>query len=299
MPGPCSTSPDRILFIGDAVLDRYSWPGGLHLRVGGIGNLLRAASVQGNAIDLVTTFPDPELLRQLLLRGGHALEVTVFPSQGALNVVDYIVANGRVAQVDDHPRPCPHAFDEEMAAIVENAGYDVIAVADYALGTLGMRTKAAIRNLAADRHAQVLVDARHANFDDYWGATWFLPTLEEFLRYRSAAAVDDRSPAWFLQELGAAGVVLKKSASGLQVITSDGCGFELPGLPEHLVVDAFGAGDMLLGGLATSVRREGVTAANLRRILGVVFELLQKPAAGELTRASTTGIDGATSVPVT
>jgi D-beta-D-heptose 7-phosphate kinase/D-beta-D-heptose 1-phosphate adenosyltransferase len=284
---------DRVLFIGDALLDRYSRDGQLHLRAGCVANLLRAARFEGNSIDLLTTFPDPELLRRLLPSGEPGLEVTVLPSHGPLNVVEYVVVDGRVAQVDDRPRPCRHDFDEHMAAIVLAAGYDVIAVADYALGTLAPRTKAAIRSLAAAGQAQVLVDARHANFDDYRGASWFLPTIEEFLRYRAPRPGDERSPAWFIRQLDAAGVVLKKSSNGLQVVTFDGREFELPGLPERQVVDAFGAGDMLLGGLATRMRREGVTEDSLRRVLEGVFERLRQPAAGELERAGRTRFEGA------
>ena len=84
----------------------------------------------------------------------------------------------------------------------------------------------------------------------------------------------------------ATGIVLKKGADGLQVVACDGAEFELAGLPEHLVVDAFGAGDMLLGGLATRIRREGIHPDSLRRVLATVFELLQKPAAGELDQAA-------------
>ena len=298
MPAPCLAGPEKILFIGDSVLDRYSWDGQVHLRAGCVANLLRAASFDGNAIDLVSTFPDPELLARLLPSGNSTPGVTLFPSHGPLNFVDYAVADDGVLQVKDDPAPCPHLFDEEMAALILMGEHSVIAVADYGLGTLGPCAKAAIRARGASGRAEVLVDARHANYDDYRGASWFLPTLDEFLQYRPSETGDGRSPAWFVKELGASGVVLKKGAGGLQVITSDGRDFELAGLPEHLVVDAFGAGDMLLGGLATRIRREGFDQNCFRRVLDIVFGLLQLPAAGDLARAARTSPRGAASASV-
>lgn len=277
-----SSSKNKVLIIGDVVLDRYRIGGAYHFRAGGVGNVLSLADFAECEIQLVTTFQQRQLLEFLLRSYRPALRLQVFESRGSLNIVDYEMQNGRIIQMNDNPKYRDHNFDEEIAHFIENADFDRIVVSDYGLGTLGPSTKMSLRKVFSQRRADGFVDARHANFSDYFAAAYFFPTFSEFGIFTRSSKISLAELTRFSSFLGAKGVFLKCSEHGLLSLDGERCHYFL-GAKESGVVDVYGAGDMLLGGIATRSFDGPFSADFIERVLSLLFERLKFVGGGILS----------------
>ena len=274
-------SSENILILGDILLDRYLVNSIYLHRIGCSGNIINVLEELKSKYLLVTSFPKPDLINLIFDECAYKSgSLITFPAEGKTNVVEYLVDDGVTKQIKDKPEPVRNINDLEMAEIIKNSCSKKILVSDYGLGGIGPISKESLREKFKDPAVISFVDARKSNYLDYFGASWFFPTEDEFRAFLGQCPTKE-SLKEFSEILSAYGVILKRGDRGLIKYTNgEESDFSIPN--NYLAVDVFGAGDMLMAIIASTTKTKNLDVNTIRKAMLLLAEKLTVNGAGSL-----------------
>lgn len=269
----------RLLVLGDVILDRYWWGDASRLspeapvpivrlersslRPGGAGNtaanlvaLGASASLFGVAGEDVEAEELQAVLREAGINGKG-----LFTQVGRRTTTKtrIIAGHQQVVRVDaEHTAPIPGELALGAAAVIarELDGVQAMVISDYAKGFLSPALLEAVIGSAVDSGKPVFADPKGADYSRYRGVTLIKPN-------RSELALLTTMPVTNHVEAAAAGCRLSTLLAGTRVLVTEGAeGMTLffeGARVEHVasrpreVFDVTGAGDTVLATLAMAV----------------------------------------------
>ena len=271
------TLPDfekaRVLVVGDVMLDRYwSGPTGRispeapvpvvkvehnEERPGGAANVaLNVAALGARSLLLGLTGQDEAALAltEKLTSVGVQTDFVSVPNFPTITKLRILSRNQQLLRLDFEEGF--HAVDPEpllskMQALL--AEVDVVILSDYGKGALE-----AVRQMIAQARAArvpVLVDPKGTDFDKYRGATLLTPNMSEFEavvgKVRDEQDLVQKGLA-LVERFELDALLVTRSEHGMTLIRADQDELHLPA-QAHEVYDVTGAGDTVIGTLATAL----------------------------------------------
>jgi rfaE bifunctional protein kinase chain/domain len=272
LPTAEQVAAQRILVVGDAMLDRY-WFGAVERispeapvpvvrverhdeRLGGAANVARNVRGLGARATLMTVLgadePGQSLRRMLAARG---IDATIAEDAKAPTMVKLRVI-GRAQQlvrIDFEAQP----DHEVLLRLLEDferelPQHDAVLLSDYGKG--GLTHIRHMIELARAAGKPVLVDPKGDDYGRYAGATLMTPNRAELAqvvgKWSDEATLERRARA-LRDELGLQALVVTRSEEGLSVFDADGH-YRLPAQARE-VFDVTGAGDTVIATCAVLV----------------------------------------------
>lgn len=277
---------NRILVIGDAMLDTYIYGGvnrvspeapvpvvrqsGENSCLGGAGNVARNAASLGaevTALFAVGADESGEKVKQLLAAAG--INCRMLLQDESLHTIRKmrIVGNGQqIARVDFHDgyQLSAKAADQLMASFRAAVdGQDIVAISDYGKGTCSERVCREVIALCRERSIPVIVDPKGTQWEKYRGASIITPNVKELNAYsgqdvpNDSRAVEDAYRD-LPGKLGVDYLLLTRSEHGMSLIGRTDLRHIAAECRE--VYDVSGAGDTVVAALAAFL---GPGAANI------------------------------------
>ena len=271
------TLPDfekaRVLVVGDVMLDRYwSGPTGRispeapvpvvkvehnEERPGGAANVaLNVAALGARSLLLGLTGQDEAALAltEKLTSVGVQTDFVSVPNFPTITKLRILSRNQQLLRLDFEEGF--HAVDPEpllskMQALL--AEVDVVILSDYGKGALeSVRQMIALARAA---RVPVLVDPKGTDFDKYRGATLLTPNMSEFEavvgKVRDEQDLVQKGLA-LVERFELDALLVTRSEHGMTLIRADQDELHLPA-QAHEVYDVTGAGDTVIGTLATAL----------------------------------------------
>jgi D-beta-D-heptose 7-phosphate kinase/D-beta-D-heptose 1-phosphate adenosyltransferase len=269
----------RLLVLGDVILDRYWWGEASRLspeapvpvvrlersslRPGGAGNTAANLVALGAAASLFGVAGEDaeasELKAVLREAGVNAEGLFTHAGRRTTTKTRIIAGHQQVVRVDaEHTAPIPGELALGAAAVIarELDGAQAIVISDYAKGFLSPALLEVVIASAVDAHKPVFADPKGADHTRYRGATLLKPNRAE-LALLTTMPVTNRAEAI------AAGCRLSALLEGTRVLVTEGAEgmtlFADGARVEHVaskpreVFDVTGAGDTVLATLAMAV----------------------------------------------
>lgn len=263
----------RVLVVGDLMLDRY-WHGGtsrispeapvpvvkiesVEQRAGGAGNVaLNIAALNGsvNLLALVGKDEPASVLQEIL---NHAKVDCCFITLDGSNTITKLRVMSRNQQLirldfeNKFTVSDSALIESQLKQQVENC--DIVVLSDYGKGTL--RNIPALIELARSAGKSVLVDPKGSDFSIYQNATLITPNLAEF----EAVVGTSETEGEFIEKgeslrraLNLDALVVTRSEKGMVLFERDEPPF-VQSTRAREVYDVTGAGDTVIGTLATSL----------------------------------------------
>jgi D-beta-D-heptose 7-phosphate kinase/D-beta-D-heptose 1-phosphate adenosyltransferase len=269
----------RILIIGDVMLDEYLWgevrrisaeapvpivevsrrtwsPGGAAntaLNVVALGG----QSVLGGVIGADTA---ADRLRDRLHQGGVAAGgLVVDPERITTTKTRVMALHHQVVRVDEEERQWLSAKYEDVLlgwAANEMPHVQACILSDYAKGVVSPRLAARFIELARQAGKPVVVDPKGTDYAKYRGATIVKPNLHEARRFADQAGASEASldeiAKRLLDQIQGSAVLLTRGAEGMSLF-SPGCpAVHIPSVARD-VFDVTGAGDTVAATLALAL----------------------------------------------
>ena len=265
--------PNRILVIGDLMLDRY-WHGDTarispeapvpvvrirdeEYRAGGAGNVALNVTALGGGATVIGAVGQDEAgtrLRQLLERAGceaRFIEVAGHPTITKLRVISRHQQLLRLDFEEDFANLSAGPLMDAFEAALPQAG--VVVLSDYAKGLL--RDPAPLIERARAAGKPVVVDPKHPDFSTYRGATVATPNMQEF-QVAVGPCPDDATLVAkglnLLQQCGIDSLLVTRSERGMTLLRQHEAPLHLPAQARE-VFDVTGAGDTVVATLAASI----------------------------------------------
>ncbi len=255
----------RVLVLGDVMLDRYIW--GIVDRIspeapvqilrvvretwtpGGAGNTARnVVALAGQAAVIGVTGDDESGAKIADALAREGIELHRIADGRRTTVKTRIEArNQQLMRIDrEDPEPVSPETEERLLAVLTEQAerFDVVIVSDYAKGVVTPR----IMELVASRFSIVTVDPTPEHIDWYRDVTLLTPN---HLEASQAAGIAERDEG-DLERIGAAlvertrsGVLITRGEKGMALFPIDGGPVYVPTQAQE-VVDAVGAGDTVI-----------------------------------------------------
>lgn len=272
-------SGQRMLVLGDIILDRYWWGDATRLspeapvpvvrlersslRPGGAGNTAANLAAMGAAVTLFgVAGEDTEALElRAVLEESRVNASGLFTQAGRRTTTKtrIIAGHQQVVRVDaEHTAPISGEMALGAAALVarELEQAQAVVISDYAKGFLAPALLEAVIGSAVDAGKSVFVDPKGADYKRYRGATLLKPN-------RAELALLTTMPVTNHPEAIAAGCRLSHLLAGTRVLVTEGAEgmtlFSGGHRVEHVaskprqVFDVTGAGDTVLASLSMAV----------------------------------------------
>ena len=271
-----SFAEQRVLVIGDFMLDRYVWgsverispespvPVVLVERessmLGGAGNVARNLASLGAGVEVVTVVgddPAAEELRRLM--GGWKIPTDGFIVDSARPTTEKTRVIARNQQVVRYDRESDLAVDERSASLVLAAVQERaervqgVVIEDYAKGMLAREVLAGAMETFRSERVRCFVDPKAEPWDVYRGAELVKPNLREAselarIRVRSDGDLERVGRA-VLEATGADTVAITRGEEGMDLFGADARHEHVPA-HRRGVSDLAGAGDTSIAVLA-------------------------------------------------
>lgn len=272
--------PRKALVAGDLLLDAYTMGRAARIspeapvpvvhvtheetRPGGAGNVMLNLLSLGLDVVAVGRVGDDDSGKTLLaeLRDeGIDVRGIVVDSACPTPVKKRIIAQNQQLIRIDHETIVPLAAEAEAAAIALLPqlldGVDVVAVSDYAKGTLSTKLLQALIAEARERSIPVLVDPKGTDYSKYAGATVVKPNLKEALAVSGCEegtdldVVADR----VVSALDIGALMVTRSEEGISIWQRTTGALERSDFPVRVreVKDVTGAGDTVLAVIACAL----------------------------------------------
>lgn len=263
----------RILVIGDVMLDRYWW-GSVErispeapvpivrmqktsLVCGGAANVAVNVAGLGAHPVLVGIKGDDaegEALDKALNEAGIAADHIFAIADRRTTIKTRIVAHQQhVVRIDSetNDKIADSDVDRILPRIRELAGEcGAVIISDYAKGMLTNRMLTEIVNIARDTDTTVVVDPKGRDFDKYRGATVLTPNRREAAE-ATAHYNPDSAADFLIQRLGLDALLVTEGEDGMTLHRKDGRHEHLDSLARE-VYDVTGAGDTVIATFAAA-----------------------------------------------
>jgi D-beta-D-heptose 7-phosphate kinase/D-beta-D-heptose 1-phosphate adenosyltransferase len=266
-----------ILVVGDLIVDRYIF--GLSKRIspeapvpivlvdreetraGGAGNValnLISMGARVRMVGRIGTDSSGSQLRTLLAQEGidtsGVFEQEGFPTPAKTRI---IAAAQQLLRVD-HEKSFPLKAEVEQAILSSLPllfeGVSLVAISDYAKGTLSDGLLRAVIDGACSRGIPCITDPKGTNFQKYAGSTILKPNASETLRAappQACGSIEEAATA-LLREVNVDTLMVTRSEEGISLFYPDGRHTRFPVLAKKEVRDVTGAGDTVLAMLSVA-----------------------------------------------
>lgn len=277
----------RILVVGDLMLDRYLWGTATRISpeapvpvvrverrthaLGGAANVARNLRSLGATTVLAGYIgDDPEGTAFLDECAGCGIDCASVVRSGSTVVKTRVLAEDRqVLRFDDEDvTPRPDGESRRLLAAVERAlesGLDAVILSDYAKGLATPALCQGLMSLCEGKGVPVYVDPKGRDYDKYLGATAIKPNRVEMTELAGVLGWNGtpvENAAQLRERLDLAFVALTLGAQGIAVVREDGV-HALPTVARE-VFDVSGAGDTviatLVAGLSSGLGLEDAAA---------------------------------------
>jgi rfaE bifunctional protein kinase chain/domain len=317
LPAEAQLATQRVLVVGDAMLDRY-WFGAVDRispeapvpvvrvqrsdeRLGGAANVARNVRGLGAGATLMTVLGADEpgrTLRRLLAERGIEAAVAEDPAADTIVKLRVIGRQQQLIRVDFETQP----DHEVLGRLLEDfqarlAAHDAVLLSDYGKG--GLTHIARMIEIARAANKPVLIDPKGHDYSRYAGATLMTPNRAELQQvvgpWRDEAELERKAQA-LRAELGLQALVLTRSEEGMSVFDAEGH-YRLPAQARE-VFDVTGAGDTVIAVMAAMVAcgialRRAAELANLAGGIVVSRFGTAEVGYGELLAAAQASASGA------
>lgn len=281
----------RVVVLGDLMLDRFIW--GRVSRIspeapvpvvnvtsesvllGGAGNVFLNLLSLGASVSLCGVVGDDaagtaliDLLRE---RGGSADGVIAESGRPTTQKTRVIAHQQQVVRVDRERRdPLDAKTRSALIDAVEARleGANCLVVSDYAKGVVSPELMDRVRQAAAARNVEILVDPKVSNLSYFEGVHLVTPNHLEASQASGVDIVDDeslsRAGSELLGRLHVAAVLVTRGEQGMTLFERDGLVTHIPTVAKQ-VFDVTGAGDTVIATLAAA-RSVGAPLADAARL---------------------------------
>ena len=271
-----SFAAQRVLILGDLILDRYVWGNTDRVSpeapvpvvqvshestmLGGAGNVARNIANLGGMVELVAVVGQDEAARELsrlfsdwkIDAGGLVVE-SGRPTTQKTRII------ARAQQVVRYDResedPVAEASQERLLPLIraKAAEVDGVVIQDYGKGLLTRELIQDAMMIFAERSLRVFVDPKEGAWDVYRDAELVKPNLREAEKVTGIRVRDDSDVervGWAVLDLtGARMVAITRGARGISLFSSEHELQHIPTAP-RAVADVAGAGDTAIATLA-------------------------------------------------
>ena len=272
-----SIRDQRVLVVGDAMLDRY-WYGGVERispeapvpvvavsradeRPGGAANVARNVSALGARCRLLSITGDDGEASTLerLLRAEH-IECALYRDKLISTTVKLrvISRNQQLIRIDFESPASKDARVKLLDSYMKHVGeYGVVIISDYGKGGLGYLQE--MVTAARGASVPVVVDPKGDDYSCYRGATLITPNRKEFEqvagRFRDNADLE-RKAAAMVAELDLGGLLVTRGEEGMSLVDQSGKVLHLPARARE-VFDVTGAGDSVIASVGCAYAAGG------------------------------------------
>jgi D-beta-D-heptose 7-phosphate kinase/D-beta-D-heptose 1-phosphate adenosyltransferase len=300
----------RILVIGDLMLDRYIWgdvsrispeapvpvvkvKGESH-GLGGASNVAENIIALGaKAIPLGIVGNDEDgklLLDQLKERGMDTAHIIKHPTRNTTSKTRVMARNQQMVRVDrEETAPISSTLESAVAGYLHSLldEIDVIIVSDYGKGVVTPNLMRRVTSAAKAKGKMVFVDPKLPNFREYAGCTAITPNHYEAASF--VGTVPDQGKRLMgigkeiLKRLGCEVVLITRGKDGMSLFLESGKVHNIPTMASD-VFDVTGAGDTVISvfALAVSAGANWLEAARIaNHAAGIV---IRKVGAATLTQ---------------
>jgi D-beta-D-heptose 7-phosphate kinase/D-beta-D-heptose 1-phosphate adenosyltransferase len=269
-------APRTILVVGDLILDRYTF--GLSRRIspeapvpvvlvdreeakaGGAGNVALNLVSMGMKPRLLSRVGNDQTGRHLvMLLAEEGVDTSgVVEEEGFLTPTKtrIIASSQQLVRIDrETTQPISQACEQQLIASLPDLfeGVDLVAISDYAKGTLSFSLLRAIIGYAKEHNIRCITDPKGTDFCKYSGSTILKPNASETLRaapYHARASLEEAAMALF-RCVSVDVLMVTRSEEGISLFYPEGR-HELFPVQAKEVRDVTGAGDTVLAMLSAS-----------------------------------------------
>lgn len=265
----------RILVIGDLMLDKY-WIGdtsrispeapvpvvrvtGTETRLGGAANAALNAHELGANVSLAGIVGADENGQQLrdLLAQKHIRDLTTTATDCPTIVKVRMISRSQQVVRADFEEPFPAEAIEQVTAECCKliSEHDVVLLSDYNKGTLSQCSR--IIDAARQLGKKVIIDPKGHDFARYSGAYILTPNMAEFETIAGKCHNEQEmfhKAAKLIADLDLSALLLTRSEKGMTLFLPDGHHNHF-NAKAHEVYDVTGAGDTVIGTLATAIAK--------------------------------------------
>jgi D-beta-D-heptose 7-phosphate kinase/D-beta-D-heptose 1-phosphate adenosyltransferase len=268
--------PKSILVVGDLILDCYTFGQSKRIspeapvpvvlidreeaRIGGAGNVALNLASMGMRPRIVGRVGDDPAGQQLMsLLSAEGVDCSgLFVDERCMTPVKtrVIASQQQLMRIDrEQHRPLSAACEQMMIQKLPElfAGVDLVAISDYAKGTLSAALLRSIIGMARTQGVPCITDPKGTDFHRYAGSTILKPNASETLSAAPPHATSSLEEAarTILQNLAIDVLMVTRSEEGISLFYPDGRHQHFPVLPRE-VRDVTGAGDTVLAMLSAA-----------------------------------------------
>ena len=269
-------SARTILVVGDCILDRYTFGQSKRIspeapvpvvlvdreesKAGGAGNVALNLVSMGMRPRLVSRVGNDSAGRQLVA----LLEDEGVDTSGILEEDSFstptktriIASSQQLVRIDrEMSQPMGESTEHRMVNDLDRMfeGVDLVAISDYAKGTLSQRVLQAVIQYARRRHIPCITDPKGTDFRRYAGSTILKPNASEPLRAAPPESSNNLEEAAvsLLRFIGVDVLMVTRSEEGISLFYPDGQHEHFP-VSQKEVRDVTGAGDTVLAMLSAA-----------------------------------------------
>jgi rfaE bifunctional protein kinase chain/domain len=272
-------SAQRILIIGDVILDEYLWGDVRRISPeapvpvveirsrtfvpGGAGNAAaNVVSLAGRALlgGVVGHDHQADKLGEVLRRQGVDTGGLVVDSERLTTTKTRLIAHGQqVVRMDSEQRtPLPHPVEDTLLQWADRhlPAVDACILSDYGKGVVSSRVAEQIIRGARQLGKPVIVDPKGANYAKYRGATVVKPNIHEVQQALKEEIEDDNSlleaSRRLVGLLEGAAVLITRGPEGMSLFREGLAPVHFAAVARH-VFDVTGAGDTVVSTLAMAL----------------------------------------------
>lgn len=268
--------PKTILVVGDLILDQYTYGEGKRIspeapvpvivvdheetKAGGAGNVALNLVSMGMRTRLLgrvgADSPGRHITMLLAEEGVDTSGITEEEGFETPTKIRIIASSQQLLRID-REKPvlvgaeCEKAMIETIPRIFE--GVDLVAISDYAKGTLSLSVLSAVIRYARSHNIPCITDPKGTDFRKYAGSTILKPNATETLRAappHASSSLEEAARA-LIELISVDVLMVTRSEEGISLFFPDGRAEHFPVQPKE-VRDVTGAGDTVLAMLSAA-----------------------------------------------
>ena len=269
-------APRTILVVGDLILDQYIFGQSKRIspeapvpvvlverddaRAGGAGNValnLISMGMRPRLLSRVGNDPKGRQLIALLAKEGvdtsGIVEEDPFQTPTKTRVIS---SSQQLVRIDrETSQPITREYEEQLIERIPRLfeGVDLVAISDYAKGTLSFSLLRAVISYAKEHKIPCITDPKGTDFRKYAGSTIVKPNASETLRAAPSYAggsIEEAAKA-LIRSISIDVLMVTRSEEGISLFYPDGRHEHFP-VPRKEVRDVTGAGDTVLAMLSAA-----------------------------------------------